>query len=189
MNNKNFIGTYNLEHNICDDIVNFYNAHKDYAKDGLTTKEGVKIADDNFKESKDLGISAYHLYKPFDKYRTHLQSSLESYIETYEEVNNYSKFNILEDYNIQHYPVGGGFKQWHFEASHKTNIGRVLVFMTYLNDVPDGGTHFKYQNLTMPAKKGSTIIWPSGFTHTHKGQISQTKEKYIITGWWRLTNE
>ena len=36
--------------------------------------------------------------------------------------------------------------------------------MTYLNDVPDGGTHFKYQELTAPAKKGLTLIWPTDFT-------------------------
>ena len=55
--------------------------------------------------------------------------------------------------------------------------------MPYLNDVPDGGTHFKYQELTAPAKKGLTLIWPTDFTHTHKGQITDKHEKYIITGW------
>ena len=60
----------------------------------------------------------------------------------------------------------------------------MLVFMTYLNDVLDGGTEFKYQKLITKAKKGLTLIWPSDFTHTHKGQISNTSEKYIITGWF-----
>ena len=61
---------------------------------------------------------------------------------------------------------------------------RILVFMTYLNDVKDGGTEFLYQKLTTPAKKGLTLIWPTDFTHTHRGVISQTKEKYIATGWY-----
>jgi len=26
-------------------------------------------------------------------------------------------------------------------------------------------------------------MWPSDFTHTHRGIISKTKEKYILTGW------
>ena len=55
--------------------------------------------------------------------------------------------------------------------------------MTYLNDVPDAGTHFKYQDLTTPAEKGLTLIWPTDFTHPHKGQITKHHEKYIITGW------
>ncbi len=58
--------------------------------------------------------------------------------------------------------------------------------MTFLNDVDDGGTEFKYQNLTIPAKKGLTLIWPAPWTHTHRGQVSNTKTKYIITGWYNF---
>ena len=53
--------------------------------------------------------------------------------------------------------------------------------MTYLNTVENGGTSFKYQNITTQAVKGLTLIWPSDFTHMHKGQISN-QTKYIITG-------
>lgn len=56
--------------------------------------------------------------------------------------------------------------------------------MTYLNDVVDGGTHFKYFNHTEKATKGKTIIWPADWTHTHRGQISNTQEKIIATGWF-----
>ena len=56
--------------------------------------------------------------------------------------------------------------------------------MTFLNDVPDGGTEFMYQNITVPAKKGLTLIWPASYTHVHRGQISKNFEKYIITGWF-----
>ena len=55
--------------------------------------------------------------------------------------------------------------------------------MTYLNDVPDGGTHFKYQDLTAPAEKGLTLMWPTDFSHTHKGQITQKHENlFEFTG-------
>ena len=91
------------------------------------------------------------------------------------------------DFNIQHYNVNEGFNYYHFERSDIFACLRNLVFMTYLNDVEDGGTQFKYQNLITPAKKGLTIIWPTDFTHTHRGVISQTKEKYIVTGWYSYT--
>ena len=55
--------------------------------------------------------------------------------------------------------------------------------MTYLNDVPDGGTEFLYQQLTIKARKGKTVIWPANYTHPHRGQISHKHEKYIMTGW------
>ena len=56
--------------------------------------------------------------------------------------------------------------------------------MTYLNNVDEGGTEFYYQKMITPAKKGLTLIWPTDWTHTHKGQISKTQEKFIITGWY-----
>ena len=56
--------------------------------------------------------------------------------------------------------------------------------MTYLNNVKDGGTQFLYQNYTTEAIKGKTVIWPTAWTHTHRGKISTTEEKYIITGWY-----
>ena len=46
-------------------------------------------------------------------------------------------------------------------------------------------THFKYQDITTPAIKGLTVIWPPDWTHTHKGQISDNK-KIIATGWFTL---
>jgi hypothetical protein len=84
----------------------------------------------------------------------------------------------------QHYRPGGGFKLPHFERSNYANTTRMLVWMTYLNDVTDGGgTHFLYQKHTFEAKKGRTLIWPPDFTHTHVGVVSPTQHKYIITGW------
>ena len=56
--------------------------------------------------------------------------------------------------------------------------------MTYLNDVPAGGTEFMYQKITIPAIKGLTVIWPSDWTHTHRGQISNEYKKYVLTGWF-----
>ena len=96
-------------------------------------------------------------------------------------------FNINTNFNIQHYNINEGFNYYHYERDGLSSCTRNLVFMTYLNNVEDGGTQFKYQNLITPAKKGLTLIWPTDFTHTHRGVISQTKEKYIVTGWYTYT--
>lgn len=93
-------------------------------------------------------------------------------------------FSFPESSNIQRYLPGGGYKFPHFERSNYDVMSRMLVWMTYLNDVTDGGgTHFLYQDHTFEARKGRTLIWPSDFTHTHVGVVSPTQEKYIITGW------
>jgi len=87
--------------------------------------------------------------------------------------------------NIQKYEPGEGFFNWHCERTlpMQETVDRALVFMTYLNDVPNGGTKFFHQNIVTPARKGLTLIWPVDWTHVHTGQISETSEKYIITGW------
>tara|TARA_B100000427_G_C15441916_1_gene565566 strand:+ start:169 stop:1011 length:843 start_codon:yes stop_codon:yes gene_type:complete len=87
--------------------------------------------------------------------------------------------------NIQKYEPGEGYFCWHTEKTIplRETVDRALVFMTYLNDVPDGGTKFFHQGITTPAKKGLTLIWPVDWTHVHAGQITEKSEKYIITGW------
>ena len=59
--------------------------------------------------------------------------------------------------------------------------------MTYMNDVPDGGTEWFHQDKYVPAQRGYTVIWPSDWTHFHRGRVSNTSEKYIITGWFSFT--
>ena len=73
---------------------------------------------------------------------------------------------------------------WHYERNSYQSDQRALVFMTYLNDVDDGGeTEFKFQNIKFKPERGKTLIWPTDFTHTHRGVVSKTEHKYITTGW------
>ena len=101
----------------------------------------------NVKDSLDLVITANNLDKEILIYRIELQKLLELYLKRYPEVDKYSKFNV-KCFNIQKYNKKGGFKKWHFEKGSLAHTGRVLVFMTYLNNIENGGTMFKYQNIT-----------------------------------------
>ncbi len=58
--------------------------------------------------------------------------------------------------------------------------------MTYLNDVDiegGGSTFFTHYDLEVQPRKGLTLIWPSEWTHAHRGNILNQDSKYIITGW------
>ena len=59
--------------------------------------------------------------------------------------------------------------------------------MFYLNSVDDGGTLFPLYDIGIKAVEGRLVIWPAYWTHAHRGQISQTKTKYIATGWFSFT--
>lgn len=91
--------------------------------------------------------------------------------------------------NLQKYLAGsGGYHHWHSEvfpqnASCET-LHRVLLFQYYLNDVAEGGeTEFFYQGRKIAPKAGRLVIAPAGFTHTHKGHVPVSGDKYIATSW------
>ena len=57
-----------------------------------------------------------------------------------------------------------------------------IVYMLYLNDLENGGTEWCLQNVKLEAVKGTLVLWPSDFTHVHRGIVAN-EEKYICTGW------
>jgi len=185
--NNSFIGGWYISEKICDKIINFYKNNPKSVVEGNTGTDKIKI-DKDIKESLEIGLKPDTSFPPFYEYRMALQLCLDEYIKKYPFLQRVDNFNITEGYNIQYYKPNGGFKHWHCEITHPKSSKRVLTFMTYLNDVPDGGTEFFYQKTITPAKKGLTLIWPAHFTHFHKGQISKKYEKYIITGWYTFVN-
>ena len=91
--------------------------------------------------------------------------------------------------NLQKYRKGsGGFHHWHSEIYPREpnceTLHRVLLFMFFLNDVEQGGgTEFLYQKKQIQPKSGRMVIAPAGFTHTHKGNVPVSDDKYIVTSW------
>jgi hypothetical protein len=89
----------------------------------------------------------------------------------------------------QKYDVGvGNYNYWHCEvfpqAPHNEPLHRTLLFMFYLNDVAAGGqTEFYYQDKAIQPKAGRMVIAPAYFTHTHRGCVPVSNDKYILTSW------
>lgn len=85
---------------------------------------------------------------------------------------------------IQKTLPGEGYHRWHFENDQPLQITRILTFILYLNDVDSGGeTEFLYYPRRIEAKQGRLVLFPGGFTHTHRGNQPLSSEKYIVTGW------
>ena len=164
----------------CKKIINFINSSE--LKPGLMSGGNVKKANPKIKDSLDTTLNFSDSSLPTKILKNALHFCSQDYIKRNYELQKIQEFGLSDTYNLQKYNPGQGYFKWHFED---TIVGkRYLVFMTYLNNVEDGGTEFKYQNLTTPAKKGLTLIWPVYWTHTHRGQVSNTKTKYITTGWF-----
>jgi hypothetical protein len=182
---NNFIGEFNLKNSVvCDQLIFYFKKNKDKQCPGMINKNNTNQVDKDCKTSTDLEINLnFNIEKIIIDYLTELKICFDKYIKKYKFCNYYSSFGIKESAYIQYYePFKGNFKKWHTER-HSKNSDRHLVFMTYLNTINDGGeTEFYYQKKLIKPKKGKTVIWPSDWTHTHKGHFS-SKEKYIITGW------
>lgn len=85
---------------------------------------------------------------------------------------------------LQKTVVGGGYHRWHFEQAASAVSRRMMAWILYLNDVEEGGeTEFLYQSKRVASKTGRLLMFPAGFTHTHRGNPPLSGEKYILTGW------
>lgn len=177
-----FIEEYTMPLEICDSLINVYNDNKDKAEDGAIGAD--HRIDISIKESKEICINPNE-QKYISPYFENLKKFIQSYVTKYhyKEAGQWGPFSILESTNIQFYPKGGGFKTLHFERMTHEDVDREFVFMTYLTDTKNAGTLFPRQNVITECIKGNTVIWPAGFTHPHKGIVSDKEEKMIITGW------
>jgi hypothetical protein len=90
-------------------------------------------------------------------------------------------------FKIQKTEPGQGYHVWHSESTTRETCNRILAWSVYLNDIEEGGeTEFINQHMRIKPKQGTVVIWPAGFTHTHRGNPPLSKTKYIVTGWVEL---
>lgn len=91
--------------------------------------------------------------------------------------------------NVQKYLADvGGYPYWHCEHyprdASAESLHRVLLWSIYLNDgFAAGETEFVYQDRRVAPQTGALVIAPAFFTHTHRGNRPQGRDKYIATSW------
>jgi len=91
---------------------------------------------------------------------------------------------LIYDLKIKKIPICGGFHNWHYENGSISDAPRAFVMQLYLNDDFEGGeTEFLYQNRRELAVAGDVIMFPAGYTHTHRGNPPIGGTKYIATSW------
>ena len=186
----NFIGIWNLENDdLCKNITNFFETNIDLQKDG-TTGDGKKT---ELKKTTDINIHPNNLKEEkFLHIKEYIKALHNCYLD-YQEQWPFLKDKIntvdIPTFNIQRYNPGDHFSHIHTERSSLNSLHRVFAWMTYLNNVDDGGnTHFTHYDLKIKPEIGKTLIWPAEWTHAHCGEILNSGVKYIITGWMHFPN-
>jgi hypothetical protein len=185
---RSFIGAWFIdEPAVCDALVAHFQASPERTRGIIVRRNGVNDYDPSAKESVEIQFDPGSQVPAFRAYIGELLKCVAEYKKIFAECDAHAPWSIIQPTNLQWYPPGGGYKVFHTErvSAIPPSSTRHLVFMTYLNDVTDaGGTEFLYQKLVVAPRKGLTLIWPADWTHTHRGIVSPTQEKMIVTGWF-----
>jgi prolyl 4-hydroxylase len=183
--NPNFIGSWMIEPlSLCKDLITYFELQKEKQSQGMTAS-GLDLA---IKNSTDISITPNEIKLPGNevlvRYFDALFECHKDYMSQWPFFGEIFKNLEIGRFNLQKYQPGGHFQKLHAERSELSTLHRVLAWMTYLNDVDDGGsTYFEHYKLTIEPRQGLTLIWPAEWTHAHKGNLIKVGSKYIITGW------
>ena len=183
--NPNFIGSWNIEPMlICDDLISYFELNLAKQKSGVLSG-GLNL---DKKDSIDISINPKDIILPgneaFKAYFDQLLECYKNYVFDWTFLDQISERLEIGSFNLQRYKPGQHFKELHTERFSLDSLHRIFAFMTYLNDVQEGGsTYFSHYDLEIQPRKGLTLIWPAEWTHAHRGNILKKGSKYIITGW------
>ena len=179
---EDFIGFYEnkFPDRLCDALVEVFNQ--------IENDQSFDVHRNNTLLRNDFSLNLSH-FNQGDKITSHCNEFILNSFFEYAD-----KYSTLRDcliYNpglkLQKTIPGGGFHAWHCEQPYIINDfdkDRLLAWMVYLNDDYEGGeTEFNYLSKRINPKKGTLLMWPTGFTHTHRGGMVISGEKYILTGW------
>jgi hypothetical protein len=184
----NFIGGWYMENpSVCDRIIEFHKNSPDTVPGLAIGLDGTRGVHKEAKDSMDLVLDGNQ--ELYNAYFTEFNKIHGLYKLKYPASDRVDFYKNTTATNIQHYAPGGGYYEWHTERQ-MYGSNRHLVFMTYLNDVDDGGeTQFLHQKIKITPRKGLTLIWPTDWTFYHRGIPSPTQHKYIVTGWLSFYTE
>ena len=180
-----FIGGWYIDKNVCTDLIKYFENSSDKKPGILGIDAKTWGINKKLKLSTDVCINIRNENKEILNYYKELKKVIESYKKKYKYCHiKQSKWGITENWSLQRYKPKEGYFTKHCERVGGASIHRHLAFMTYLNNVNDGGeTEFVYQKLKIKPETGLTLIWGCDWTFTHRGITSPTETKYIATGW------
>jgi prolyl 4-hydroxylase len=180
-----FIGSWMIDRpELCDELIVYFEEHVEKQIGGVTS-EGMDLS---AKDRVDVSIAPKELdlpgNEPLEAYINILHKCYADYLVQWPFLENMGANLEIGRFNLGRYRKGQHFQRIHTERAGLNTLHRVLAWMTYLNDVEDGGeTYFSHYDVEIRPKKGLTLIWPAEWTHAHRGNMLRSGSKYMITGW------
>ena len=178
---------------LADGVMAFYERRDDLRRPGVAFGPGAKS--EPAKISTDISLVAIDRSDPeafalAEVILRGVTAGLERYLQErplFRDCCPEQQLFVNPIFNLQRYAPGEGFKRWHCDwtiSDEATEpVHRVLAWILYCNDLPEGGTEFHWQDHHEPAERGKLVIFPAGPSHIHRGRVSHEHTKTIATGW------
>jgi len=170
---------------MCKSIINKFDL--DERKTPGVTGSGYKP---ETKRSTDLIISGKEEWKEEDtlffnmlaKYHPKYQKHVNSVMNGESGIQIFGSADVKDSgYQVQKTSPGEGYI-WHHDSVTINEYTRVLTYIWYLNDVPEGGETEFYDGTLIQPKRGRMVLFPATWTFMHRGR-TPASDKYIVTGW------
>jgi hypothetical protein len=190
---KDFIGVFSgvFPEGFCEHLISEFDRNQTLgAGTDRQNSEGASkhIKDDYqiFSNGKNINFEPFENKNTIDLFFEGLQACFQQYSNEYSALKD-GAINC-NNMKMQKTSTGGGYHVWHGEQGNGTHANRGLVYMLYLNTLPEkanGETEFLYQQRRINPVENTMVLWPAAFTHAHRGNpVYGDNHKYIITGWF-----
>tara|TARA_B100001248_G_scaffold163654_1_gene123636 strand:- start:9057 stop:9668 length:612 start_codon:yes stop_codon:yes gene_type:complete len=182
---KNFIGMWDIENdNLLKNIIDFFNNNHESHKPGTIA---LGKTDKNKKDLLELTINPKQVKENkieiFNEYINNLIECYNDYQEQWDFLKNWQRIYI-GPFKIEKHLVSGHHLELNCERQNINSSHKILSWITFLNDISDdeGNIIFNYYNIAIKPKKGTTLIFPSDWTHLHQQEVMKNSEKFTIRG-------
>lgn len=188
---KDFIGVYKnvLPKGYCAHMIEEYErlAKLGYSKNRMESDNvfpALKSDTHIFVNFGAWSVSDFEGDNPHRLFFEVLGKAYEEYSIKYSPLNRHSA--SCKNIKMQKTSEAEGFHIWHYENGAGANTARAVTYMLYLNTIEGSGeTEFLYQGRRIPPVENTLILWPAGYTHSHRGNpVYGNTAKYVLTGWF-----
>lgn len=185
INGKNFIGIWDIENdNLLKNIIDFFNNNHESHKPGTIA---LGKTDKNKKDLLELTINPKKVKENkieiFNEYINNLIECYNDYQDQWDFLKNWQRIYI-GPFKIEKHLVSGHHLELNCERQNINSSHKILSWITFLNDINDdeGSIIFNYYDIAIKPKKGTTLIFPSDWTHLHQQEVMKNSEKFTIRG-------
>lgn len=188
---KDFIGVYEnaFQEDFCNGLIEYYKWCKENNQTWRRSEAPQHQKNDescvvNPSHHNEIEFTSSHLSGYIREFNgVFWDTCYKKYSQEFESISTLNKHTTFT-YKIQETHPSEGYHLWHCEQDCPEHSRRIAAYIVYLNDVEEGGeTEFLYQLKRVKPTRGTVVIFPSSYTHFHRGNPPLSGTKYILTGW------